>query len=74
VNTLASVVARLVSGRLDLESLTTENLTSSEIVALREIASAFRVSPTQLAVRLREATVANDWAEAAPSGAVEVRP
>ena len=67
MNALASVVARLVSGRLDFESLATEQLTASEVAALKEIASSFRVSPTQLAARLRETVVANDWAEAGPS-------
>lgn len=70
MNTLASVVANLVSGRLGLDDLVSERLTPSEAVALREIAPTFRVSPAQLAVRLREMVAANDWAEATVSGVV----
>ena len=74
MNTLAVVVARLVSGRLDFESLATERLMPSEIAALKEIASTFKVSPAQLADRLREAAEPYDWAAASPTGVVEVRP
>lgn len=70
MNTLASVVADLVSGRLGFDDLVSERLTPSEAAALRDMASAFRVSPAQLAARLREAVAANDWAETTRSGVV----
>jgi hypothetical protein len=71
MNTLASVVADLVSGRLGFDDLVSERLTPSEAAALRDMASAFRVSPAQLAVRLRETAQAWDWPASALSGVIE---
>lgn len=73
MNTLASVVARLVSGRIELADFAAESLTPAEIAAIKEVAAAFRTSPGELAIRLRKAAAASDWPAFESQSSAELR-